>query len=275
MNTMLRTAVAASLALGATASAHAVQVFGLDGAGGSTLLSTTWSIYGGSPAGGTTLIDINNDGTDWEVNVGVPNFGAAESDSQTSGIYGAGTRVSGYSGYRVVFDFDGFTWDSYNDTVPVNPGASDGYWDLFAVSLNPTDFYWNLVNGGAGAAGDPLIGPDPAGNPVIDPTGLGGGVLWGWGGLDYSAGFFEEEHGTYSLTMLGTPTQEFFISAVLDTRTTPNADSGFPSWGCFNDHDDDCPDPTGGQSQDVPEPGTMLLLGLGMLGLGAVRRRSA
>ena len=116
---------------------NAITIYSLDGGGGETLVSTLWHASPFSPAGGTGITDLHGDGTDWEVLVGIPNFGSAEFSGQASGIYGGGTLLAPNPfGYKVYFDFDGFTWDSYNSTVPPSPGALTGYWDLFALNIN-------------------------------------------------------------------------------------------------------------------------------------------
>lgn len=245
--------------------AHAITILQLDSSGGQTQVNPTWESYSGSPSGGTTVTDIHGDGSDWQVEVGKADFGAAEYDSQTSAIYGAGTYLDPAYGYRVYFDFDGYTWNSYNITQPVNPGAEDGYWDVFAVNINQTDYYWNVVGS------DPIVSTDPAGDVVIDSSSLGG-ITWAWGGLDYDAGYFEEEHGSWYIDLIGDANEGYYVSAVLDTITLINADNEFPSWGAFNVQGDVTP-PTGGQSQDVPEPTTMLLLCPGLIGLAGLRRK--
>lgn len=278
---VLRTLVSsACVALGAVlcGQANAIEIYALD-AGGNVAggpLSVIWGISPFTAPGGTTLSDNSaGAGTDWQIEVGKLNFGSPESGSQTSAIYGAGTSLSGAYGYRVVFDFDGFTWDSYNGGGTPNPGASTGYWDSFAVNINKSTYYWGLVTGGSGTLSDPIVAPDPAGTPVIDSSGTRlPGITWAWGGLDYAAGFFEEQHSNgVVLNLMGSPSDTFYISATLDTATTPSADGSYPSWGAFN-AGGTVPPPPGGQSQDVPEPATLLLVGLGVAGLVMRRRRS-
>ncbi len=270
--------VAGAMILAMSQPAQAIRIIELDAAGNELgVVSTTWTIYSGSPAGGTTVTDISGGaGTDWMVEVGKGEFGAPETGKQPSGIFGAGTTVSGGAGYRVLFDFDGYTWDSYNTTFPTNPGASDGYWDLFAMNINTTgSFYWDMVNGGLGALGDPLLSVDPAGTPVIDPDGVGplAGATWGWGGLDYAAGYFEEEHGTFAIDLMATTVGQIFnISAVLDTSSDPQSDTNYPSWGTFNANGPVTP-PDGGTSQDVPVPASVWLMLAGLCGLFLSRRR--
>lgn len=253
---------------------RAIEIYGLFD-GGEELLSTTWISHGGS---GASVTDVSGGAeTDWQVLVGLDDFGDAEGDSQTEGIYGGGAILStgdDWTGFKVVFDVQAHTWDSYNSGVaPAGTPApgSTGYWDAFAVNVNAEEgFYWDLV----GDAGDPITSVDPAGTPVIDPEGTGplAGATWAWGGLDYANGTFESHIGTYTLLLeeLDNNTT-VYVSAVLDTATSPDHDEAFPSWGCFNaPSTTNCPVP----QVSVPEPSSLVLLGLGMFGLMLQRKRA-
>jgi len=110
--------------------------------------------------------------------------------------------------------------------------AGTGYWDSFIVNLTPNGFYWNLVNGGTGALGDPLVSPAPAGGAVTDPLTPLGGVAFGYGGLDWGTGTLETNAGAYSISHIGA--SQYFLSVTLDSKTTVQADNNFPSWGTVN-----------------------------------------
>jgi len=245
----------------AAGQASALTVYQLDAAGNETLIPTNWSIYAGSPAGSVVLVDKIGNQTDWKVLVGYNDFGDAEFDTQQQAIYAAGTLLQPAYGYKVVFDVDAYGWDSYNTNVPA-PGFT-GYWDLVSVNLNQTNYYWNLVQGGAGALTDPLVTPDPAGNPVISFGPLPG-ITWGWGGLDYGNHTFEEVHGLNSIQLIGSP-DDYFLSVALDTATTPHTDMNYPSYAGFN-APGDVPPP-------IPEPSTFLLISAGLAGVGLLRKR--
>ena len=113
--------------------------------------------------------------------------------------------------------------------------AGDGYWDLFSVNLisgNPYP-YWNQVSGGAGSLSDPLVSPDPGGNPIIDTASPLGGVTYGFGGSSWGNGSLESVVTVdNSIQLLGTST--YYLSITLDTASDPNSDYTFPSWGTFS-----------------------------------------
>ena len=245
--------------------AHALKIYQYDG--------TDWILYDPSgawtytsdPAGASDTLVIDKGGGEYAVLLATNDWGKPENGSQTQAIYGAGVLLPSAVGYRVDFTTELYTWDSYNKNI----GPETGYWDVFAVNFNQDGFYWDIV----GTYGDPIISPDPDGSVVQSgPGGTGAtslipGETWAWGGMNYSGGGFESEVNPlgYSLYIYGDPTMDYYLSVVLDTKTLPDSDTRYPSYGAFNY--DGVPPPA------VPEPATLLLLGCGMLGIYFNKRR--
>jgi len=109
--------------------------------------------------------------------------------------------------------------------------AGMGYWDLFCVNLTPNGLYWNQVSGGvAGGLTDPLVSPDPNGNPVFDNASPLGGTTYGFGGHDWGTGTLESTAtGGNQLVLQNEP--NYYLNVVLDSASSPHADKLFPSWG--------------------------------------------
>ena len=110
--------------------------------------------------------------------------------------------------------------------------ANQGYWDLFCVSLNPNALYWDQVSGGAGALDDPLLSTDPDGSPIVDSATPLGGVAYGFGGHDWGTSSLETTTvAGNSLSITNPSDMPYYLSITLDSKSNPDADTAFPSWG--------------------------------------------
>lgn len=194
-------------------------------------LTWTTSPNGNALAFGVTVVN------------GVLQINSPQGGSQPAGIYGAGFTTTG-TDFSMDFDSDLYSWDSYNST--------QGYYDAFIVTVSTAacGFYWNC-------------GP-------TDPVATSAST-WAWGGNTWFGGVGLENYttapgNTDNISLSGfAPGTTFYTSLVLDTKSSPNFDSIYPSWGSF--HVNVLP---------VPEPETyaMMLAGLGLLGFSARRRKN-
>lgn len=149
--------------------------------------------------------------TDDTITLGVS--GAAEGDYQPEAVHGATIELPPAEQIYVEFNYDLYTWDSYNEVGTPNPPwwGGTGYWDAFSISVSQ-DKYWNL------SLSDPLDG---------DPLDVG----FLWGGASYGDGFLESTSGSGSATMAASTASTNYLNVVLDTLTEPEHNGNYPSWG--------------------------------------------
>ena len=142
-----------------------------------TAYNPTWLVSPTSPAGGT----VQGAGS---VTVGAGEVGAGEGGSQTSAIYGIGATLPSSLGYKVFFDTDLKTWDSYSLSGGNGGGPGGGQGTLNKggnvvppLTLVPGKEYSNLPDETFAGAPDPLqnIAFDGIGNAwdTFDYTGSG------------------------------------------------------------------------------------------------------
>lgn len=131
-----------------------------------------------------------------------------EDSEQNRTIHGASASLPAASEYTISFDYELFTWDSYNPTT----AGWTGYWDAFSVSVSDRP-YWEL----------------PLSDPVTpnDISGLG----FVWGGTLWADGVLEHVSGTKTFTAQGNPSGTNYLNVILDTLTEPESNHLFPSWG--------------------------------------------
>ncbi len=169
------------------------------------LSGLTWTTFGES--------SVNQQAAGDTIAVGVS--GRPESGTQSMGFHGATAEICPAREYRIAFDYNLSTWDSYNASGnPVgyassSGGNSGGYWDSFSLSLTSVP-YRSL-------------------NILQDPLQL----HYVWGGQTWGDGSLETNTGTKTITVKFNTISKRFLNAVLDTTTQPTTDNRFPSWGSF------------------------------------------
>ena len=145
------------------------------------------------------------------VTLGIPR---SESDAQNMALHAASAKLSPAAAYAITFDYDLYTWDSYNEVGTPNPpyNGGTGYWDSFSVSVTSRP-YWEL------SLTDPLS--------TTNPVGLG----FLWGGISYGDGVVENVSGRETIEVRGNPTGQNYLNVALDTANLPQANHAYGSWG--------------------------------------------
>ncbi len=150
----------------------------------------------------------------WEDEVHLGRPGSPEDSLQPSAIHGATLELPPAETYRVGFDFQLASWDSYN-----NAGLGDGkgYWDSFSFSVTEHPYADLALT-----------------NPIQFP-----GRGFTWGGTTYGDSQLATVASSMYQTFTGDSVTPRFLNVMLDTLTEPDADDAYPSWGRVAVHAND------------------------------------
>ncbi|MCZ6836861.1 MAG: M36 family metallopeptidase [Planctomycetota bacterium] len=186
-----------------------------------------WEIVG--LVGETIVTEAGSPDDQYDViiDMGVSSFGSDEFGFQLEDIYGAGIQLLPCYQYTITYDWDLFTWDSYN--FPVKGPGGTGYWDVFFVHVNSVEFWWNIVF--------PQGIAEHACDTIYNPVGLVDlpGPLWSFGGNDWDDSVLCSNSGIFGFTYTEPDTNKVvYLSVGLDTLITGDVDGLYPSWGTFN-----------------------------------------
>ena len=129
-----------------------------------------------------------------------------EGEQQPMAVHGATLELPPAEQIYVEFDYDLYTWDSYN--------PSWGYFDSFSISVSQGK-YWDLD------LTDPINASDPLSLGFI------------WGGTEWGDGVLETMTGSAATTMTASTASPNYLNVVLDTATPPANNGNYPSWGTF------------------------------------------
>lgn len=142
----------------------------------------------------------------WEDEVRLGRPGSPEDSVQPSAIHGATLELPPAETYRVGFDYQLASWDSYNSA---GLGDGKGHWDSFSFSVAEHPY---------------------ADLPLTDPLRFPGRGFT-WGGTTFGDAQLATVSSSVYQTFPGDGVAPRFLNVVLDTLTEPDADDAYPSWG--------------------------------------------
>ena len=140
------------------------------------------------------------------ITMGVAN--RLETAGQPRSYHGAASLLAPANQYIITFDYDLYSWDSYSPRTELGKG----YWDSFSISVSSQPLWQTTLS-------DPLT-----------PNNLPGlGLIWG--GAKWGDHILKHVSGRRTVIVQGSPTENNYLSVVLDTASVPDSDSAYPSWG--------------------------------------------
>jgi hypothetical protein len=139
----------------------------------------------------------------WSIAMGVA--GRPENGQQAVSRHGVSAGLPPSDSYKITFQCDLFSWDSYNPVT--KPGT--GFWDSFSISVTDNKF-WEIPG---------------LSDPLTFPFYLFGGGSFGDGILKKSGAV------TKTATANANASGITYLNVILDTGTLPESDTNFPSWG--------------------------------------------
>jgi hypothetical protein len=144
---------------------------------------------------------------------GLVTVGVAEPqvNQQNNSFHFASAALPPATAYILTFSVNLSTWDAYN----LQTTLGTGYWDSFSVSIAGAP-YWDL------GLGDP-----------ITTTNLPG-LAFLWGGTNFNDVILDTKAETITITVPADPYATNYLNVGLDTKSDPQSNHNYPSWGTFN-----------------------------------------